>query len=207
MAYFVNFLRFPSPGKVFEVLAAMKAAHAAAGRPGNITIPVSASNPTGSRPGLISLVGGFSTLDDVDSMQIQFFDNEQMQQGQNGIDAMCERTSYAVSEILSGGPTLPDGYEPTVVSRLIMEAKIGKTQDLIDASLDVREKTGGDVKNVISRSITGSISTVRVSVFATSLQELEDKRVETLKHIGKMPDLLAASPVRHIGRIVYSSRG
>ena len=78
MAYFVNFLRFPSPGKVFEVLAAMKAAHAAAGRPGNITVPVSAANPTGSRPGLISLVGGFSTLDDVDSMQIQFFENEQM---------------------------------------------------------------------------------------------------------------------------------
>ncbi len=207
MPYFVNFLRFPGPGNAFKVLDAMKAAHAAAGRPGNITVPVSAANPVGSRPGLISLVGGFTNLDEVDLMQTQFFENEQMQQGQNTIDAMCESTSYMVSEILSEGPTLPDGYEPTVVSRLIMEAKVGRTQDLIDAALDVRQKTGGDVQNVISRSITGSISTIRVSVFATSLQDLEDKRVETLKHIGKMPELLAASPVRHIGRIVYSSRG
>jgi len=205
--YFLNFFRFPNPGKTFEVLEAMKVAHTAVGKPGSITVPVSAANPTGSRPGLISLVGGFNTLDDIDSLQTEFFQNEQSQQGQNAIDSMCERTSYNVSEILSGGPALPDGYEPTVVSRLIMEAKIGKTQDLIAAALDVREKTGGDVKSVVSRPITGSISTVRVSVFATSLQELDDKRVETLKHIGKMPELFAANPVRHIGRIVYSSRG
>jgi len=188
-----------------KVLDAMKETHAAAGRPGQITAPVSAANPIGSRPALISTVAGFATLDDIDLLQTQFFENDQMQERQNAIDAMCDSTSYMVSEMLGDDPVSLDGYKPTLVSRLILEAKVGRTQELIESALDVRRKTEGNVIRIVSRSLAGPISRIRVSVFATSLQALEDNRVEALKHIGNMPDLLAASPIRHIGRVVYRS--
>ena len=207
MPYFLNFLRFPSAGNMSKVLDAMKERHAAVGRPGHITAPVSAANPMGSRPALISTVGGFATLDDIDLLQTQFFENDQMQERQNAIDAMCDSTSYLVSEMLGDGPVSFDGYEPTVVSRLILEAKVGRTQELIESALDVHRKTEGNVIRIISRSLAGPISRIRMSVFATSLQALEDNRVETLKHIGNMPDLLAATPIRHVGRVVYRSGG
>ena len=206
MPYFMNFVRIPKAGKSFEVLEAMKTAHAATGRPGNITVPVGGANQNNPRPGLISLVGGFATLDDVDAMQTAYLSNLEMQKGQMAIEELCDKTNYIVSEMLAG-PEFPDGYEPTTVSRLSMTAKPGKVQELIEILLEVRDKVGGDSKNVISRSITGSIGSVRVSAFGTSLQDLDDKRVETLKHVGRIPELISANPIRHLGRIAYTSRG
>ena len=182
MSYFINFLRVPKAGKSFEVLEAMKKAHAATGRPGNITVPISGANLGQSRPGLISLVGGFTTLDDVDALNDTYLSNSEMQKGQMGIDELCDKTNHIVSEILAG-PELPDGYEPTTVSRLVLVAKPTKVQELIDALLDVREKVGGEPKNVISRAITGPIGQVRVTMFGTSLQDIDNKRVESLKHL------------------------
>ena len=206
MSYFINFLRVPKAGKSFEVLEAMKKAHAATGRPGNITVPISGANLGQSRPGLISLVGGFTTLDDVDALNDTYLSNSEMQKGQMGIDELCDKTNHIVSEILAG-PELPDAYEPTTVSRLVLVAKPTKVQELIDALLDVREKVGGEPKNVISRAITGPIGQVRVTMFGTSLQDIDNKRVESLKHLGNIPDLISGNAVRNLGRIAYSSRG
>ena len=206
MPYFINFLRVPKAGKTFEVLEAMKKAHSATGRSGNITVPVSGANRGQPRPGLISLVGGFQTLDDIDQMQNGFMDNVEAQKRQNEIDELCDETNYFVSEMLAG-PEFPEGYQPTIVSRLIMIAKPGDTPELIERLLDVREKLGGQPKNVISRQIAGPIGQVRVTMFGTSLQDVEDRRVASVKHLGNIPQLISGSPVRNLGRIVYSSRG
>ena len=56
MPYFMNFMRIPKAGRIFEVLEAMKRTRAATGRPGNITVPVGSANQNNPRPGLISLV-------------------------------------------------------------------------------------------------------------------------------------------------------
>jgi len=205
MSYFINFLRVPKAGKSFEVLEAMKKAHAATGRPGNITVPLSGANLGQSRPGLISLVGGFTTLDDVDALNDTYLSNPEMQKGQMGIDGLCDKTNYIVSEILAG-PEFPEGYEATTVSRLVLVAKPTKGQELVEALLDVREKVGGEPKNVISRPITGPIGQFRVTMFGTSLQDIENKRVESLKHLGNIPDLISSNAVRNLGRIVYSSQ-
>ena len=206
MSYFINFLRVPKAGKSFEVLEAMKKAHAATGRPGNITVPLSGANLGQSRPGLISLVGGFTTLDDVDALNDTYLSNPEMQKGQMDIDELCDKTNYIVSEILAG-PEFPDGYGATTVSRLVLVAKPTKGQELVEALLDVREKVGGGPKNVISRAITGPIGQFRVTMFGTSLQDIENKRVESLKYLGNIPDLISSNAVRNIGRIAYTSRG
>ena len=206
MSYFVNFIRIPRAGKSFEVLDAMKAAHSTANRPGSITVPIGGANLNNPRPGLISLVAGFSTLDDIDAMHSSFMSDPDGQRRQSEIDELCDKTNYVISEMLAG-PESPEGYQASVISRLNMVAKPGKTQELIDVLLDIRDKVGGDSKNAISRPITGSIGAVRVTSFGTSLQDLDDRRVETLKHVGKIPFLISASPIRHLGRIAYSSRG
>ena len=205
MSYFINFLRLPKAGKSFEVLELMKKAHAATGRPGNITVPLSGANLGQTRPGLISLVGGFATLDDVDALNDTYLSNIEMQKGQMCIDELCDQTNYIVSEILAG-PEFPDGYEPTTVSRLMLVAKPTKAQELVEALLDVREKVGGEPKNVISRAISGPIGQFRVTMFGTSLQDIENKRVESLKQLGNIPDLISSNAVRNLGRIVFSSQ-
>ena len=63
MSYFMNFLRYPSPGKTSAVLEAVIESVVAVGRPGNVAVPVSVGNPTIARPAIVSLVGGFQTLD------------------------------------------------------------------------------------------------------------------------------------------------
>ena len=97
MSYFINFLRVPKAGKTFEVLEAMKKAHSANGRSGNITVPVSGANRGQPRPGLISLIGGFQTLYDIDQMQNGSLDNVEAQQRQNDNDELCYVTNYFVS--------------------------------------------------------------------------------------------------------------
>jgi hypothetical protein len=55
----------------------------------------------------------------------------------------------------------------------------------MEVLLEARDKIRGDLQNAINRPITASIGSVRVSVFGTTLQDLEDKRVET--EAGKIP--------------------
>ena len=204
MSYFMNIVRVPRAGKAFELLEGMKAALAATGRPGGITVPVSGANLNNPRPGLISLAGGFNTLDDVDSFLDGYLSNVEAQSSQMALEELCDKNTYIISEMLAGAEP-PDGYEPTVISRLAMIAKPGKTPELIRALLEVREKVGGDAKNAISRPIAGPIGSVRVTTLGTSLQDLENQRGETVKHVGKIPELISASPVRHVGKIVYRS--
>ena len=40
-----------------------------------------------------------------------------------------------------------------------------------------------------------------------TLQDIENKRVESLKHLGDIPELISGSAVRNTGRVVYSSQG
>ena len=105
------------------------------------------------------------------------------------------------------GPEFPEGYQPTIVSRLIMIAKPGDTPELIERLLDVREKLGGQPKNVISRQIARPRGQGRVTMIASSLQDVEDRRVASVKHLGNIPQLISGSPVRNLGRIVYRSQG
>ena len=205
MPYFINFVRVPSAGKNGVVLDAVKASLAATGRPGNITIPVSAAAPNLPRPGIISLIGGFATLDDIDALQEASVNNKTVMNRLDAIDALCDQNRYTVSEVLSGELGAPSGYEPKVIGRIIMVAQLGKKQDLVDALLGVRDKVSPDVKPMVSTPLSGPLTAVRVTRFGTSLQDLYDQGREWLgqaRNAG-VADLLGQVPVRHLGRIVY----
>lgn len=206
MSYFTNFVRVPSAGKMGVVLEAITASLAATGRPGFITVPVSAAAPNNPRPGIISTLGGTATLDDIDAVQEALLQNATIMNRLDAIDAMCDRTHWTVSENLSGPLGTPSGYEPKVVGRTFMVAKPGKKQELVDALLGMRDKISSDVKPMLSTPLSGPISAVRITYISTSLQGLEDQRREFLGDRARnagLPDLVGQVPIFHLGRVVY----
>ena len=205
MSYFTNFVRVPSAGKMGVVLEAITASLAATGRPGFITVPVSAAAPNNPRPGIISTIGGTATLDDIDALQEALLQNATAMNRLDAIDAMCDRTHWTVSENLSGPLGTPSEYEPKVVGRTFVVAKPGKRQALVDAFLGIRDKVTPDVKPMVSAPMSGPISAVRITTFGTSLQDLDDqiKEFRGQARSSGVPDLLSQVPVFHLGRVVY----
>ena len=205
MQYFINFIRTPLPGKGPEVLAAVKASLDATGRPGNLTVPISVPNPTQNGAAFVSLIGGFQNLDEVDAMMDVSFNDDNVQNRLAAIDALCHRSSYVLSENLSGPIERPDGYQPNLISRTFFNAKLGSRNDLLAALLEVREKAGSKVKPMVSRPIAGNAGLIRVTNMATTLQEMEDARkiaFDELRSAGVL-DLLSQSPWRSVGKIVH----
>ena len=206
MSYFTNFVRVPSAGKMGVVLEAITASLAATGRPGFITVPVSAAAPNNPRPGIISTIGGTATLDDIDALQEALLQNATAMNRLDAIDAMCDRTHWTVSENLSGPLGTPSGYEPKVVGRTFMVAKPGKKQELVDALLGMRDKISSDVKPMLSTPLSGPVSAVRITYISTSLHDLEDQRREfhrdRTRNAG-LQDLVGQVPIFHLGRVVY----
>ena len=205
MQYFINFIRTPLPGKGPEVLAAVKASLDATGRPGNLTVPISVPNPTQNGAAFVSLIGGFQNLDEVDAMMDASFNDDNVQNRLAAIDALCYRSSYVLSENLSGPIERPDGYQPNLISRTFFNAKLGSRNDLLAALLEVREKAGSKVKPMVSRPIAGNAGLIRVTNMATTLQEMEDARkiaLDELRSAGVL-DLLSQSPWRSVGKIVH----
>ena len=191
------------------VLDAITASLAATGRPGFITVPVSAAAPNNPRPGIISTIGGTATLDDIDALQEALLQNATAMNRLDAIDAMCDRTHWTVSENLSGPLGTPSEYEPKVVGRTFVVAKPGKRQALVDAFLGIRDKVTPDVKPMVSAPMSGPISAVRITTFGTSLQDLDDQIKEfrgQARNAG-VPDLLGQVPVLHLGRVVYRASG
>ena len=205
MSYFTNFVRVPSAGKMGVVLDAITASLAATGRPGFITVPVSAAAPNNPRPGIISTIGGTATLDDIDAVQEALLQNATAMNRLDAIDAMCDRTHWTVSENLSGPLGTPSEYEPKVVGRTFVVAKPGKRQALVDAFLGIRDKVTPDVKPMVSAPMSGPISAVRVTTFGASLQDLDDqiKEFRGQARSSGVPDLFSQAPVFHLGRVVY----
>ena len=205
MSYFINFVRVPSAGKTGVVLDAVKASVAATGRPGNITIPVSAAAPNLPRPGIISLIAGFTTLDDIDALQEAVVNDKTFMNRLDAIDALCDQNRYTVSEVLSGELGAPSGYEPKVIGRTGMVAKPGKKQELVDTLLGIRDKVSPDVKPIVSTPLSGPITAVRVTARGTSLQDLDDQRKEFARQARNagVVDLLGQVPVSVPGRVVY----
>ena len=205
MSYFTNFVRVPSAGKMGVVLDAITASLAATGRPGFITVPVSAAAPNNPRPGIISTIGGTATLDDIDALQEALLQNATAMNRLDAIDAMCDRTHWTVSENLSGPLGTPSEYEPKVVGRTFVMAKPGKRQALVDAFLGIRDKVTPDVKPMVSAPMSGPISAVRVTYFGASLQDLDDqvKEFRGQARSSGVPDLFSQVPVFHLGRVVY----
>ena len=205
MSYFTNFVRVPSAGKMGVVLDAITASLAATGRPGFITVPVSAAAPNNPRPGIISTIGGTATLDDIDALQEALLQNATAMNRLDAIDAMCDRTHWTVSENLSGPLGTPSEYEPKVVGRTFVVAKPGKRQALVDAFLGIRDKVTPDVKPMVSAPMSGPISAVRVTYFGASLQDLDDqiKEFRGQARSSGVPDLFPQAPVFHLGRVVY----
>jgi len=210
MPYFMNFIRVPSAGKTGVVLDAITASvagtAATTGHPGYITVPVSAAAPNQPRPGIITTIGGFATLDDFDAFQEAALNNKTVMNRLDAIDGLCDRTHWTVSENLSGPLGTPSGYEPKVVGRTFMVAKPGKKQELVDALLGMRDKISSDVKPMLSTPLSGPISAVRITYISTSLQDLEDQRREFLGDRARnagLPDLVGQVPIFHLGRVVY----
>lgn len=205
MSYFINLVRVPSAGKMSVVLDLISSSHAATGRPGFITVPVSAAAPNQPRPGIISTLGGFATLDDIDAAQDALLQGPAALNRQNAIDAVCDRNYWFVSENLSGPGGWPSGYEAKVVSRTQATAKLGQKEALVDALLEIRDKVSPDVKPVVSAAISGPITGVRVTAFGASLQDLRDQVTEfrAQARSAGVPDLLGGIPVEHVGRVVY----
>ena len=210
MPYFMNFIRVPSAGKTGVVLDAITASvagtAAATGHPGFITVPVSAAAPNQPRPGIITTIGGFATLDDFDAFQEAALNNKTVMNRLDAIDGLCDRTHWTVSENLSGPRGTPSGYEPKVVGRTFMVAKPGKKQELVDALLGMRDKISSDVKPMLSTPLSGPISAVRITYISTSLQDLEDQRREFHRDRDRnagLQDLVGQVPIFHLGRVVY----
>ncbi len=212
MPYFINFVRVPSAGKNGVVLdavtASVAATAAASGHPGFITSTISAAAPNLPRPGIISTIGGFATLDDFDAFQEAAVNNKTVMNRLDAIDALCDQNRYTVSEVLSGELGAPSGYEPKVISRIIMVAQLGKKQELVDTLLGIRDKVSPDVKPMVSTPLSGPLPAVRVTRFGTSLQDLDDQGREFAGHARSsggagLADLLAQALVRHLGRVVY----
>jgi len=205
-AYFTNFVKVPSAGKMGVVLEAITASLAATGRPGFITVPVSTAAPNNPRPGIISMLGGTATLDDIDAVQEALLQNAKFMNRLDAIDAMCDRTHWTVSENLSGPLGTPSGYEPKVVGRTFMVAKPGKKQEFGGALLGMRDKISSDVKPMLSTPLSGPISAVRITYISTSIQDLEDQRREFLGNRARnagLSDLVGQAPIFHLGSVVY----
>ena len=207
MPYNMNFLRYPKAEHFDDVLNGAKESFNATGRPGNITIPVSVVNVTQQGPSIVTLLGGFESLDEIDQLQESVISNAEAWNRINRIASMCHHANWVVSEILSGPPVIPADYEPKVVSRIFLTAKPGLTQDLISILLEARENTDADIKPIISRPLTGPLGMVRISQIATSLQELETLTQANRKAgvQASVPDLISQSPIRSVGRIVHSN--
>ena len=133
MQYFINFIRTPLPGKGPEVLAAVKASLDATGRPGNLTVPISVPNPTQNGAAFVSLIGGFQNLDEVDAMMDASFNDDNVQNRLAAIDALCHRSSYVLSENLSGpigiaqmaGDTAQAGFLPFMYLMALLSISLG----------------------------------------------------------------------------------
>ena len=207
MPYNMNFLRYPKAEHFDDVLNGAKESFNATGKPGNITIPVSGVNVTQQGPSIVTLLGGFESLDEIDQLQESVLSNAEAWNRINRIASMCHHANWVVSEILSGPPVIPADYEPKVVSRIFLTAKPGLTQDLISILLEARENTDADIKPIISRPLTGPLGMVRISQIATSLQELEALTQANRKAAVQtsVPDLISQSPTRSVGRIVHSN--
>ena len=207
MPYNMNFLRYPKAEHFDDVLNGAKESFNATGSPGNITIPVSGVNVTQQGPSIVTLLGGFESLDEIDQLQESVISNAEAWNRINRIASMCHHANWVVSEILSGAPVIPADYEPKVVSRIFLTAKPGLTQDLISILLEARENTDADIKPIISRPLTGPLGMVRISQIATSLQELETLTQANRKAgvQASVPDLISQSPIRSVGRIVHSN--
>ena len=133
------------------------------------------------------------------------FNDDNVQNRFAAIDALCHRSSYVLSENLSGPIERPDGYQPNLISRTFFNAKLGSRNDLLAALLEVREKAGSKVKPMVSRPIAGNAGLIRVTNMATTLQEMEDARkiaLDELRSAGVL-DLLSQSPWRSVGKIVH----
>ena len=205
MSYFMNFLRYPSPGKTSAVLEAVKESVVAVGRPGNVAVPVSVGNPTIARPAIVSLIGGFQTLDELDDLQEASLNDSVTMQRLDAIDALCERTTWVVSEILSEPMTsLPDGYEPKIISRTILHSKPNRRVELVDALLESRSSSTSIIKPIVSQALAGPVGQIRVSRFAESLQDIQEQQSEAVSKLGKIPEMLAQPPVRIVSRIMHS---
>ena len=207
MPYNMNFLRYPKAEHFDDVLNGAKESFNATGKPGNITIPVSGVNVTQQGPSIVTLLGGFESLDEIDQLQESVLSNAEAWNRINRIASMCHHANWVVSEILSGPPVIPADYEPKVVSRIFLTAKPGLTQDLISILLEARENTDADIKPIISRPLTGPLGMVRISQIATSLQELEALTQANRKAAVQtsVPDRISQSPTRSVGRIVHSN--
>ena len=207
MPYNMNFLRYPKAEHFDDVLSGAKESFDATGRPGNITIPVSGVNVTQQGPPIVTLLGGFENLDEIDPLQESVISNPEAWSRINRIAYMCHHANWVVSEILSGAPVIPANYKPKVVSRIFLSAKPGLTQDLINGLMEARENTEADIKPIVSRPITGPMGMLRISQIATGLQELDDLSQATRKAAAQagVPDLLSQSPIRSVGRIVHSN--
>ena len=205
MSYFMNFLRYPSPGKTSAVLEAVIESVVAVGRPGNVAIPVSVGNPTIARPAIVSLVGGFQTLDELDALQEASLNDSVTMQRLDAIDALCERATWVVSEILSEPmSSLPDGFEPKIISRTIMHCMPSKRDELVNALIENRASSTSTVPPVVSRPIAGPVNQIRISRFAENLKDIQEQQSEAVSKLGKIPEMLAQPPVRIVSRIMHS---
>ena len=206
MSYFMNFIRYPNPGQTSAVLEAVKQSVKAVGRPGNVAVPVSVTNPTTDRPSIVSLIGGFQSLDELDALQEASLNDNVMMQRLDSIDALCERATWVVSEIISDPiSSLPDGYEPKIISRTILNSKPGKREELVNALLEGRANSSDKVKPVISVPLAGPAGRIRVSRFAENLRSIQEgQHLIGKSNVGNISDLLTQSPIRIVSRIVHS---
>ena len=152
------------------------------------------------------IVAGFQTLDEVDAfMDGLLADDMAGLAARDELSAICDQVNNSVSRVVSPARTPLEGFVPKIVSRTFLTAKPGKARELTEFLLEWSEEIDIRGNTIVSVSLGGQISAIRVSRLVESLQALEDLngQIGASPRVQQLTELISAPAIRSVARITY----
>jgi|TARA_B100000809_G_scaffold135971_1_gene133543 hypothetical protein len=151
-------------------------------------------------------IGGFQTLDEVDALMDGLVADDMAGLATwDELSAMCDQVNNSVSRIVSPAWTPLEGFVPKIVSRTFLTAKPGKARELTEFLLEWSEEIDIRGNTIVSVSLGGQISAIRVSRLVESLQALEDLngQIGASPRVQQLTELISEPAIRSVARIIY----